>query len=73
LGWREADWEFYLYVEDLPRKCMAGHTVFKRMVELDRRADRHVRVPHSKYQSQYQRRGWPPRSANWRWRKAFAS
>lgn len=54
---READGELYAYVEDLRRHCLAGCTVFNRLVELNRRADRHLRAPHSRYRAEYQRRG----------------
>lgn len=54
---READGELYAYVEDMQRRCLAGCTVFNRLVEVDRRADRHLRSPHSRYLAQYQRRG----------------
>lgn len=54
---READGEHYVYVEDLQLRRLAGYTVFNRLVELDRRADRHLRAPHSKYAPSYQRRG----------------
>ncbi|VTU23162.1 N-acetyltransferase [Variovorax sp. PBL-E5] len=54
---READGEFYAYVEDVRRGCLAGCTVFNRLVEVGRRADRHLRSPHSRYRAQYQRRG----------------
>lgn len=57
LRYREADGEHYVYVEDLARRCLAGYTVFNRLVEVDRRADRHLRAPHSKYARAYQRRG----------------
>lgn len=55
--YREADGEHYVYVEDPARGCLAGCTVFNRLVELDRRADRHLRAPHSRYAPDYQRRG----------------
>lgn len=55
--WREADGEFYLYVEDLQRGCLAGTTVFNRLIELDRRADRYLRAPHSRYGERYRRLG----------------
>ena len=71
IRWRDADGEFYLYVEDLSRKCLAGYTVFKRMVELDHRADRHVRAPHSKYQSKYQRRGLASAVYKWALNRGF--
>ena len=54
---READGEHYLYVEDPARARLAGYTVFNRLIEVDRRTDRHVRAPHSKYAPDYQGRG----------------
>ncbi|HEY4542173.1 MAG TPA: N-acetyltransferase [Noviherbaspirillum sp.] len=55
--YREADGEHYVYVEDTVNKRLAGYTVFNRLVEVDRTADRHLRAPHSRYASVYQRRG----------------
>lgn len=55
--YREADGEHYIYVEDLASRCLAGYTVLNRLIEVDRYADRHLRAPHSKYASAYQRRG----------------
>lgn len=57
LRWREADGEYYVYVEDVARQCLAGYTVFNRLIEVGRRADRYLRAPHSKYAPAYQRRG----------------
>lgn len=54
---READGEHYVYVEDRVRGRLVGFTVFNRLVELDRRADRHLRAPHSRYEAAWQRRG----------------
>ncbi|SFD21914.1 N-acetyltransferase [Massilia yuzhufengensis] len=54
---READGEHYVYAEDAMLGRLAGYTVFNRLVELGRRADRHLRAPHSKYAPAYQRRG----------------
>lgn len=62
---READGEHYVYAEDPARRRLAGYTVFNRLVELDRRADRILRAPHSKYAQGYQRRGIA--SAVYRW------
>lgn len=62
---READGEFYAYVEDLRHGCLAGSTVFNRLVEVGRRADRHLRAPHSRYRPAYQQRGIA--SAVYRW------
>lgn len=55
--YREADGEHYVYVEDLSTGRLAGCTVFNRLIELDRRGDRVLRSPHSKYGRLYQRRG----------------
>lgn len=63
--YREADGEHYVYVEDLKRQCLAGYTVFNRLIELNRRQDRYLRAPHSKYDPAYQRRGIA--SAIYRW------
>mgnify|MGYP006145821153 CR=1 FL=1 len=54
---READGEHYIYVEDVDRGCLAGYTVFNRLIEVNRSLDRFVRAPHSKYAVEYQRRG----------------
>jgi len=54
---RVADGEHYLYVEDPGKGCLAGYTVFNRLIEVDRRTDAHVRAPHSKYATAYQGRG----------------
>ncbi|MDZ4101533.1 MAG: N-acetyltransferase [Hydrogenophaga sp.] len=54
---READGEHYIYVEDVARGCLAGYTVFNRLVEVNRSLDRFVRAPHSKYAIGYQRMG----------------
>lgn len=57
MRYREADGEHYVYVEDRARKRLAGYTVFNRLIEVDRRADRVLRAPHSRYGQRYQRRG----------------
>ncbi|TFY99128.1 N-acetyltransferase [Ramlibacter humi] len=62
---RQADGEHYVYVEDLACGRLAGYTVFNRLVELSRRADPHLRSPHSRYGHDYQRRGLA--SAVYRW------
>lgn len=68
---READGEHYVYVEDPARGCLAGYTVFKRLIEVDRRADRHVRSPHSKYAPAYQRRGIASAVYHWALARGF--
>ena len=62
---READGELYVYIEDLRRDRLVGYTVFNRLVELSRRAERHIRAPHSQYAPDWQRRGLA--SAVYRW------
>jgi hypothetical protein len=62
---READGELYVYIEDLRSDRLVGYTVFNRLVELDRRADRHIRAPHSQYDTAWQRCGLA--SAVYRW------
>lgn len=54
---READGEHYVYVQDTVSGALAGYTVFNRLIELDRRADRVLRGPHSRFAPAYQRRG----------------
>lgn len=55
--YREADGEHYIYAEDIASGCLVGYTVLNRLVEVNRRADRYLRAPHSKYAQAYQRRG----------------
>ncbi len=43
--YREADGERYVYVEGPAPRLPAGTTVFNRLIELNRRADRHLRAP----------------------------
>lgn len=65
LRYREADGEYYVYVEDVTRGRLAGYTVFNRLIEVGRRADPWVRAPHSKFAPAYQRRGLA--TALYRW------
>ncbi|QNP50530.1 N-acetyltransferase [Diaphorobacter aerolatus] len=62
---READGERYVYIEDTRAGRLAGYTVFNRLIEINRRADRLLRAPHSKFSPGYQRRGLA--SAIYRW------
>lgn len=55
--YRQADGEHYVYVVDMARGRLAGYTVFNRLIELNRKTERHLRAPHSKYAQMYQRRG----------------
>lgn len=57
LRYREADGEHYVYVEDKARDRLAGYVVFNRLVEVNRRADPHLRAPHARFAPAYQRRG----------------
>ena len=57
LRYREADGEHYVYIEDPARRCLAGYVVFNRLIEVNRRADSHLRAPHAKLAPAYQRRG----------------
>lgn len=52
--YREADGEFFVYVEEAVTRRLAGYTVFNRLVELDTRADPFLRAPHSRYARRYQ-------------------
>ena len=65
MRYREADGEYYVYVEDPLYRRLVGFTVFNRLIEVNRRVDRVLRAPHSKYHAQYQRRGVA--SAVYRW------
>lgn len=68
---READGEHYVYVEDAARGRLAGYTVFNRLIEVGRRADRHVRSPHSKYAPAYQGRGIASAVYHWALSRGF--
>ena len=57
LRYREADGESYCYVEDRVQGCLAGYIIFNRLIEVGRRADRHLRAPHAKFLAAYQGRG----------------
>lgn len=65
LRYREADGEYYVYVEDTYHERLAGYTVFNRLIEVSRKADRWVRAPHTKIAPAYQRRGLA--TAIYRW------
>lgn len=54
---READGEYFLYVEDPSARQLAGYTIFNRLPELPRRADRYLRAPHTRLRASAQRRG----------------
>lgn len=64
LGWpglqvrqRMADGEHFFYVIDTARDRLVAYVCFNRLVEIERRADRHLRAPHSKVSAAYRRRG----------------
>ncbi|RQZ24745.1 histone acetyltransferase [Burkholderia sp. Bp9090] len=54
---READGEYFLYVEDPSARQLAGYTIFNRLPELPRRADRYLRAPHTRLRGSAQRKG----------------
>lgn len=54
---READGEHFIYAIDPQRKRLAAYIVMSRLIELDRRADRVLRAPHSKVAAAYRRMG----------------
>ncbi|OXI40094.1 histone acetyltransferase [Burkholderia cenocepacia] len=54
---READGEYFLYVEDPVARQLAGYTVFNRLPEIPRRADRYLRAPHTRLRGSAQRKG----------------
>lgn len=62
---READGERYVYIEDVQEQRLAGYTVFNRLIEINKRADRLLRAPHSKFAPEYQRKGLA--TAVYRW------
>jgi hypothetical protein len=63
--YREADGQFYVYVEDTARNRLAGSTVFHRILETERRVERYLRSPHSRYASAYCRRGFGSAVYGW--------
>lgn len=68
---READGEHFVYVEDVARRRLAGYTVFNRLIEVDRRTDRHIRSPHSKYAVAYRGRGIASAIYDWALGRGF--
>lgn len=54
---READGEYFVYVEHAPLDRLAGAVVFNRLLELNPHAERWVRSPHSRIAPAYRRRG----------------
>ena len=62
---READGEYFVYAIDPQRNRIVAYTVFNRLVEVDRRTDRHLRAPHTKVVDGYRRMGIA--SAIYRW------
>jgi hypothetical protein len=63
--YREVAGEFYVYVEDVAKGALAGCTVFNRALEVERKAERYLRSPHSRYGSGYQRRGLATAVYSW--------
>lgn len=54
---RAADGEYFLYVEEPAARRLAGYTVFNRLPDIPRRADRYLRAPHTRLRASAQRRG----------------
>ena len=65
LRYREADGEYYVYVEDVRYGRLVGYTVFNRLIEVSRRTDRWVRAPHTKLGPAYQRCGLATAIYDW--------
>ena len=62
---READGEYFVYAIDPLTDRIVAYSVFSRLVEVDRRTDRHLRAPHTKVVDGYRRMGIA--SAIYRW------
>ena len=62
---READGEYFIYAVDPVANKLAAYIVMSRLIEVNRRADRHLRSPHAKVAIAYRRRGIT--SAVYRW------
>jgi hypothetical protein len=54
---READGEHFIYAIDMARNRLAAYIMMSRLIELDRRADRFLRSPHTKVAAAYRRMG----------------
>ena len=55
--YRECHGEFYVYAQDTANGRIAGYTVFNHVAGVNAQAGRHLRTPHSRYATAYQRRG----------------
>jgi hypothetical protein len=64
--YREAGGEHYVYRVDVMRNRLVGYTVFNRLIEVNRRADRYVRARHSRYAPPCQGRGFATTVSQWR-------
>lgn len=62
---RQADGEQFIYVVDPARGVLAGYIVLNRLVEVNRRADKHLRSPHAKVAQAYRRLGIASRVYRW--------
>ena len=54
---READGEHFIYAINMEHNRLAAYIVMSRLIELDRRADRFLRSPHTKVAAAYRRMG----------------
>lgn len=73
LRYREADSEHYVYIEDPARRCLVGYVVFNRLIEVDRRADPHLRAPHAKLRQPISAAASPPPFIGGGWTAAIRS
>lgn len=62
---RCADGEHFLYVVDTACQQVVAYITLNRLVEINRRADRVLRAPHTKVATAYQRRGIASSAYRW--------
>ena len=62
---RHADGEQFIYVVDPVRRVLAAYIVLSRLVEVNRRADKHLRSPHAKVAQAYRRLGITSQVYRW--------
>jgi GNAT superfamily N-acetyltransferase len=62
---RCADGEYFLYVLDPQRRRVVAYVTLSRLIEVNRRADRFLRSPHTKVAPAYRRRGIATAAYRW--------
>lgn len=62
---RCADGEYFLYVLDPQRRRVVAYVTLNRLIEVNRRADRFLRSPHTKVAPAYRRRGIATAAYRW--------